>query len=234
MEITLQRVRQRISANQLLAFALILVISASGCGAAESRTSSAHEPAPPASVNPSAANSTSATSPTSLPADGKAIAWELGNKLSLAALLYDMNGTANSDSFIKAKTLATEMDAQVPPFPAKSGNKARDSAAIASYLLNEAGKPIIQKIKEKHGSEHTQLFEMALKSNLLLMLYGPGDEEGKAISNVIKRNGTRLNLPENLWQPVVDKVEAGAPFAEVKDAVFKMQQDVSQYLATKA
>ena len=157
---------------------------------------------------------------------------ELGNKLSLAALLYDMNGTRTP--FIqKAKSwrLAWTRKFRLPP---KTGNKAEDGAAIVSYLLNEAGKPIIQKIKEKHGSEHGQLFEMSLKSNLLLMLYGPGEEEAKAIGRVIKRNGARLNLPQNLWQPVVDKVEAGAPFAEVKDAVFKMQRDVGQYVATHA
>ena len=232
MKITLQRVPQGISANQHLAFALMLVIGTSGCGVVGSR-SSASESARSGNVDTSATNGNSATSTTGLPANAKAVAWELGNKLSLAALLYDMNGTENSDSFKKAKTLAASVDAQVPPLPPKTGNKAKDGAAIVSYLLNEAGKPIIKKIKEKHGNEHGQLFEMSLKSNLLLMLYGPGEDEAIAISGVIKRNGTRLNLPENLWQPVVDKVEAGAPYAEVKDAVFEMQKDVGQYLATQ-
>ena len=232
MKITLQRVHQGISGSQHVALVLMLVISASGCGVV-GRSRSTSEPARPASVDTSVTNGNSATSTTNLPANGKAVAWELGNKLSLAALLYDMNGTENSDSFKKAKTLAATMDAQVPPFPAKTGNKAEDGAAIVSYLLNEAGKPIIQKIKEKHGAEHGQLFEMSLKSNLLLMLYGPGESEAIAIGGVIKRKGTRLNLPQNLWQPVVDKVEAGAPYADVKDAIFKMQRDVGEYLATR-
>jgi len=232
MKITLQRVSQRISANQHLAFALMLVIGTSGCGLVGSSRSRASESARSGNVDTSATDGNSATS-AGLPANGKAVAWELGNKLSVAALLYDMNGTENSDSLKKAKTLAASVDAQVPPLPPKTGNKAKDGAAIVSYLLNEAGKPIIKKIKEKHGNEHGQLFETSLKSNLLLMLYGPGEEEALAISGVIKRNGTRLNLPENLWQPVVNKVEAGAPYAEVKDAVFKMQKDVGQYLATQ-
>jgi hypothetical protein len=233
MKINFQTIRQRISARKYPALALVLVIGSSGCGVAGRSTTTTPEPTLAENVNADDTSSNSATAPTGLPANSKVLSWELGNKLSLAALLYDMNGAENSDSLKKAKTLATTVDAEVPPFPPKTGNKAKDSAAIASYLLNEAGKPIIQKIKEKHGSEHSQLFEMSLKSNLLLMLYGPGEAEGKAISGVIKRNGTRLNLPENLWQPVVAKVEAEATYAEVKDAVFQMQQHVGKYLATQ-
>lgn len=233
MKITLQIVRQRISAKHHLALALMLAISSSGCGVAGRSTTTAPEPIRADNVNADDKNINSASLTAGLSANGKALAWELGNKLSLAALLYDMNGTENSDSLKKAKTLAALVDAEVPPFPPKSGNKAKDSASIASYLLHEAGKPIIKRIQDKHGSEHGQLFEMSLKSNLLLMLYGPGEAEGKAIGGVIKRNGTRLNLPENLWQPVVAKVEAGTPYAEVKDSVFQMQRDVSKYLATQ-
>ena len=98
----------------------------------------------------------------------------------------------------------------------------------------DAGKSIIGKVKEKYGQEHADLFEMSLKSNLLLLMYGPGEKEGKAITNVIKRNGERAHVPANLWQPVVDKVETGESFDDVKAAVFKMQEDVRHHLDTAA
>ena len=226
MNITLKRARH-------IAFTLLLGISTSGWISAGAKAADT-EPARSWNAYTNTTKGKHATSSNSQPASSKAIAWELGNKLSVAALLYDLNGTPNSDSFMKAKALAATVDAQVPPFPAKTGDKAKDTAAILYYLLNEAGKPIIKKINEKHGVDHGQLFEMSLKANLLLTLYGPGEKDALAISGVIKRNATRLNLPANLWQPLVDKVEAGAPFAEVKDAVFKMQQSVGRYLATQS
>ncbi len=36
----------------------------------------------------------------------KAIAWELANKLSMAAILYDLKDVESSDSLSKAKILA--------------------------------------------------------------------------------------------------------------------------------
>lgn len=230
MRIPTQEIRLSIIARRKFAFALMLVIGAGAYVLASSATITALNAARLESINSNYSTSTLTRGPQ---LNDKVSAWELGNKLSLAALLYDMNGTENSDSMKTAKALAAKMDAQVPPLPPKTGTKAKDSAAIIYYLLNDAGKSIIGKIKEKHGPEHGQLFEMSLKSNLLLMLYGPGEKDALAISGVIKRNGARLNLPAALWQPVVDKVEAAAPYGQVKDAVFKMQQDVGRYLATQ-
>ena len=210
---------------------LLLALIATGCGTTKSGDVKNGEAGNVGASTAKGTNADSQPSPASVKPPSKAIAWELGNQLSLAALLYNARGIENTESLTKAKILASEVDAQVPPFPAKTGEKAKDSAAVIIYLLNGAGKTIIGKVKEKYDQDHADLFEMALKSNLLLLMYGPGEKEGKTIAGVIKRNGTRAGLPESLWQPVVSKVEADESFDDVKAAVFKMQEDVRLHLS---
>ena len=161
----------------------------------------------------------------------KGMAWMLGSNLSLAALTHERGATEQSDSlFGKARILADELKVEVPPLPVKTGESSKDGAAVLYYMLNDAGRAIASKLKKQYDQFHTDLFELALKSNILLMIYSPGEELGKSIAGVIKRNGSRANLPEELWKPVVDKIEAEASFEDVKEAVFKMHTDVRRHL----
>ncbi len=160
----------------------------------------------------------------------KAIAWELANKLSMAAILYDLKGVESSDSLSKAKILAQEVGATVPAFPMKTGDKSKDTAAIMAYLLKNVNKDIGTSVKSKYGQEEAALFEMSLKSNVLLLIYGPGDSTGKTVAKVIRSNAKTANLPENLWMPAVSKIESGASFDDVKTAILEMQTNVGKSL----
>ena len=170
-------------------------------------------------------STTSAAMPSS-----KAIAWELANKLSMAAILYDLKGFESSDSLSKAKILAQEVGATVPVFPTKTGDKSKDTAAIMAYLLKDVNKNIGDSVKSKYGQEEAALFEMSLKSNVLLLIYAPGDSMGKTVAKVIRTNAKIANLPENLWMPAVSKIEGGASFDDVKTAILEMQTSVGQSL----
>lgn len=181
-------------------------------------------------TNTTATNSAADSTSSAKMPPSKAIAWELGNKLSLAAVLYDLKGTETSDSLSKAKVLANEVGAEVPSFPAKTGDKIKDSAAIIAYLLNDTSKNIGAKINSKYGSAEAALFEMSLKSNTLLLIYGPGDSTGTAVAKMIRTNAKTADLPENLWLPLVSKIESKGSFDDVKDAVLEMQSNVGQYL----
>jgi hypothetical protein len=44
---------------------------------------------------------------------------------------------------------------------------------------------------------------------------------------------TEAGLPENLWMGVVDAINNKAPQAELKDAIFKMHDDVAAYLGQR-
>ena len=186
-----------------------------------------------ASASPAAAQ----PAPTGQPAPAgntRQVAWDLGTDLGLAAVGHASGAPKASVTAVmaKAKTLAATIPVDVPELPAKTGDKAKDSAASIQYLITQAGEPIGKALRARHDVAHVALFEMAAKSQLLLLLYAPGDSLGESLVSVIKRNAPRASLPDNLWMPVADKVQAGAPFAEVKAAVTRMHADVSKHLAT--
>lgn len=183
-------------------------------------------------VNPSNSASTNSDQGTQRAAlvTSKARAWELGNKLSLAGVLYEAQGITHDESLSVAKPLAIMFGAEVPAFPAKTGNASSDGAAILAYLLNGPGKKIGEKIREKHDQDHSDLYEMALKSNILLMLYGPGDSLGKATAKSITKAGERSKLPKPCWQGLIVKIDIEAPYDDVKEEIFDMQKNVGEYL----
>ena len=162
------------------------------------------------------------------------MAWTLGSRLSLAAVLHDAGAPAEqvNKRFAAASVIGRALGVEVPPLPSRTGTKAEDSAAILAYLLRGIGEPTIKLLGDKHDAAHSRLFELAVKSNLLLMLYAPGDSLGVTIAKVIERNGPIGRLPEALWKPVVDLVRGGGPFDEVRTAVIKMHTDIAAHLAT--
>ena len=85
---------------------------------------------------------------------------------------------------------------------------------------------------EKFGIAAGTLYEVSIKSNLLLLLYEPGDDQG--IAGVIQSRMTEVGLPENLWMGVVNAINNKAPQGDVKDAIFKMHDDVAAYLGQRA
>lgn len=66
----------------------------------------------------------------------------------------------------------------------------------------------------------------------MLLLYEPDDDQG--IAGVIQSRMTEVGLPENLWMGVVNAINNKAPQGDVKDAIFKMHDDVAAYLGQRA
>ena len=114
--------------------------------------------------------------------------------------------------------------------PAKTDDKIKNKASALQYMLNIAGKPIGQTLTTNYNLEHALLFELSLKSNVLLMMYGPGESTSQAIANVIKTRSERLSLPPKTTANLIQLIEAGADYSEVKAAVFQMHRDVAKYL----
>jgi hypothetical protein len=158
-------------------------------------------------------------------------AWLLGDNLSIAALLYNQNAPADMvDRFLtKAKKLADIFQVDLKPFPAKASDSAQASADIIHYLIAGDGAHIGVELAQKLDDAHGILFEVAVKSNLLILLYAPGDDLGHSIADVIQKRLTSINLPPRLWQPVVDLVNKGGSADDVKQAVFKMHKDIADF-----
>ena len=160
----------------------------------------------------------------------KAAAWKIGDQLSLAGLLYSQGGEEENvkELLDSVKPLTDAMKIEVKPFPPRGETPVATYAAVIEYLIKGDGAEIGRKIGEQFGKNAGLLFEISVKSNLLILLYEPGDDQG--MGNLIQSRCNEVGLPNNLWLDVVNAVNGKASKDDVKNAVFKMHDDVATYL----
>ncbi len=161
-------------------------------------------------------------------------AWQLGSKLSLTALAHDRGIAPDkvADWFAECRSLAESLGTSVAELPEPAEEAASDGASrqALNYLFVQA-QEIGRDLSGRHGPEHVALFEVAVKSNLLQVLYEPGSSATEAISTAIAEAAPRARLPAELWRPMLDTLANQSPAADVRAAVRKMHADVEQYLA---
>ena len=163
------------------------------------------------------------------PAVARAIGWLLGDNLSLGALVY-AQGAAAADvaTYIdKARGLGANIGLTVPDLPALEADETATLSAVIHYLIAGDGWHLGDFLLQSQGQEATTLFEVAIKSNVLILLYEPGNDSG--IGEIIRSRLDGL-LPRDLWGPVVDAVTSKKSADDVQTAIYKMHDDIGQYL----
>lgn len=173
------------------------------------------------------------------PADGApklpptdAMAWALGTNLGLAAAVLEA-GSAPQIVAEKLKTseaLAEALGTTVPPLPQKTTQTKSEFAADVLHYMLRGVEPTAKQLAKRHGERHAGLFEMGVKSAALTIVYGPGDESGLAVAQVVEDRGKRCKLPAPLWSPLVNAIRAKAPYDDVKGQVFQMHTQVRKHL----
>ncbi len=163
----------------------------------------------------------------------KGLAWQLGSSLSVAAILHaDSNDQGLVDrQFARAVANAGALGIKLSPLPAKTGNKIKDSAAVLRYLLVTTGSPIGKILEEDLGPEHAAIFEIALKSNILLMLYGPGESETTSIATVIRKRRIDSKLPNVMTDPLLALIDRRASYNEVKTELLSLNYFAPMFIA---
>jgi hypothetical protein len=192
--------------------------------------------ATPQHVTPPPETITRAATPAS-PMNTKRAAWLLGSRLSLAALANDRGIAAKNvpEWFADAQQAAKMLKTAIPelPQPAAPGETEPASKQVMNYLLVN-GQRIGHDLTKQYGATEASLFEVALKSNLLLLIYRPGTPTVDTVSAAIQESAARAKLPEKLWMPLIDAINSQAPPKEVQADVRKFHSDVDQYLAGSA
>ena len=160
-------------------------------------------------------------------------AWELGNNLSLAALL---NAASNDSGLVgralaSAKMNAKNLKINLPELPAKTGDKIKDNAAALYYLLNTTGMPIMKILTETFGAKHAALFELACKTNILILLYDPDGKETAAILGVIDKRHNAAGLPSSTFSGLKRLIAARSGSEEIKKEIFTLQKFVPLFVA---
>lgn len=159
----------------------------------------------------------------------KAASWILGDKMSLAAIAYGRGlDQATVDKLLDdAKQIAQMLGVTVSPLPPKDANNSKTLATLIQYLIKGDGWATGTAILNKYDNAHATLFEVSVKSNLLLLLYAPGDDSG--IGAIIKARCESIGLPRSLWSNLVNLIQRKATYDQVKDEVFKLHKDVASH-----
>lgn len=186
-------------------------------------TSPTTDPAPPL-----------ATAVTPQAASTRLAAWILGSRLSLAALAND-RGIAPEEIPVwladarKAAKVLNVAFADLPARPAATAEGEAASRDVLRYLL-EQGKSIGPQLVQSHGGDHAALFEVAMKSNLLLVLNKPGSQAVDYIAKAMTNVTPRTSVPAELWNPLLDGLVNGAAPGTIREIVRQTHTDVEQQL----
>ncbi len=152
----------------------------------------------------------------------------------MSALAHDRGMAAKNVPvwFEQARSASKLLGTSVPelPDPAAAGDPAPASRHVIDYLVLQ-GQRIERELSQKHGVEIAALFEVAWKSNVLLLLYSPGSSATNSIAAAISRAAPQARLPAELWQPLVDRLGKQSSLSDVQAAVRQMHSDVDRYLA---
>ena len=159
----------------------------------------------------------------------------LGQKLAQAAMV---NGRAAPDlvarTFKAASTVADiTLKTKLAPLPEPTGDSAKDGAAGLHYLLNGQGKELGEKIADEFGDASVAAYELALKVNMIPVLYidDPKDKMADGLADVFTRLATKAKLPDSAMGPMIAKLRARAPMSEVTDLSFDLNDTLPVAIA---
>jgi hypothetical protein len=190
---------------------------------------SAEPTPPPAAVDQPTSPPTEARRPST-----RRLAWLLGSKWSLSALARDRGAPREEVEkwFDQSRILARELGVTLPnlPEPAPSDDGSPADVAAIDYLF-EQGQQVGRELARRYGPDHAALLEMAVKSNILLVLYEPGASATDAISSAITGAASRAGIPAELFEPLLTALADEAPRADVSQAVFRLHDAVDRFLA---
>jgi len=157
--------------------------------------------------------------------------------MSRAALAHDRGIAADKvpnwfeEARSAAKLVGTTIDEL--PAPAAAGDTAAASRQVMDYLVLQ-DRNIQAQMVQQQRPDHAALFEIAWKSNVLVLLYSPGSTAATSVSAAISRAGPHGGLPAQLWQPLVELLGKPSSLADVRAAVRQLHSDVEGYLAKAA
>jgi len=113
--------------------------------------------------------------------------------------------------------------------PAAAGS----TSPTVSYLIAE-GKRVGPQLASKYGTDHAALFELAIKSNLLLTLYKPGAPAVESLATGILQARERCGLPNEVSRPLLASISERREPAVVRQLVFRLHDEVDKTFTAPA
>jgi cytoskeletal protein RodZ len=168
-------------------------------------------------------------------------AWQLGSQWSMGAAIYAKGQPAERYQSIleHAESAAHSLNIEFKPLPYVVINS-DPVATVVTYLLDDQGSRLTEVLARQHGVRHAALLELAIRSNLLLLVYSPQNmakDKGLLSKEQFQTWVDRLTelvgssqLSESIGQSLLDQLRSSAPYVDVKRAVFKLHKQVAAEL----
>lgn len=159
------------------------------------------------------------------------VAWLLGTKLSLAVLAHDRAGDPAEIKkwYDQSQSLARLLGTTIDPLPTPNPGSAAGNQGI-DFVFKQ-GQRIGRELAKRYGDAEAALFELAVKTNVLLTLYHPNAAVIQALTESMEAAGKRANLPADVVAPLAKAVAEKAPYATVRAAVYQMNRDIDRQLS---
>jgi hypothetical protein len=159
------------------------------------------------------------------------LAWAFGRQLSQAIVLTDANASAASiqAAWAQAQSSATRLKLEPISLPRVTGDRNRDTVTLLEYLLQGQGANYTNHLRTVHGEDAANFYELAVKSQVLVMLYSPGDPLTSSLIERIEELSKMLSLPPKQVDPLLKAVRSGQSYDMVKKAVATFHQQVADH-----
>ena len=150
------------------------------------------------------------------------MAYGLGFDLSLAAYAYAQSKPQSviDEDLNKAKIEAKELGTKIPDFPKREDDETKTMAVMTHYVLVNALDPISADLKTNWSEKDATLFELACKTSALFIVYDP-KPGAPSMAGLYREDGPKAGLPESVWRPVAELLDAHKPSADVVEAIGK-------------
>ena len=164
--------------------------------------------------------------------------WRLADKVSQSTIGAALG--ADKDLLAKlrkdAAELARELDVRFAEFPEWKGAPKDDIPLAVAYLLNEAAGKGSAQLAAKHGHEYRAIFDLAVMTNLALLLYSPDAESCRRRASACSwsRAGRAATVPEVLWKYAAAKIRAREAGAAVEKELKASREAIGRYLEQQA
>lgn len=162
-----------------------------------------------------------------LPTNTRHVAWLYGAKLGLAELA-DLDGATPQEVAawdVEVERLSKELGVGRPA----SVRETADTAARVADLIQAAGS-IGGELAIRHGADHAALFEIAVKTNALLVVADERPDLAGPVAAAIRDAAGRARLPEYVWGEVAGALERDPTADSASEAVMKLHRRVESYL----
>ena len=164
------------------------------------------------------------------------LVWRFGGQLSGAAVMHSASASPQKTraTFEQAKAAASQLGIQLDELPELSDDHIKNSLNVSIYLMKDSGRRIHRDLTANYDRSHAALLELAIKSNMLHLLYVPNDATGKALGQAIKDRIRDAKLPEIIFQPLLNNIEKGAERKVIVINCLKLHTDIRQLLRKEA